>query len=242
MRLRIGARVFEPRLPATLATAVLFAALLSLGFWQLDRMRQKQALFAAFAAGSQSTVDLASLPPNAGARYQHARVFGRYDPQHQILLDNMTHEGMPGYRVLTPLRFGAEHTLLVDRGWIALGPSRQQIPDIAVGANDRSVAGRLDDLPRAGIHLAAVTNDSAGWPRVMSYPNMPEVMAVMAREIYPYVLLLDAGQPDGFVRDWRPATFPPERHLGYAVTWFGLALVLLIFYAVSQTHRLQGGR
>jgi surfeit locus 1 family protein len=224
-------------MPPTLVTVVLLAALLSLGFWQLERMRQKQALFASFAAGTRTTVDLASLPPGSEARYQHARVAGRYDATHQILLDNMTHEGMVGYRVLTPLRFGADRTLLVDRGWIALGASREQIPDVAVNANDRTVAGRLDELPRAGIHLATQINADTGWPRVMSYPSMQEVLAVMAREVYPYILLLDADQPDGFVREWRPATFPPERHLGYAITWFALAGALLVSYTLTQVHR-----
>src|SRR4030095_1031828 len=121
MRLRIGARVFEARWLPTLATLALMAALLTLGFWQLDRMREKEALFAAFAAGSRETVDLRSLPADRRARYQHAWVTGRFDSEHQILLDNMTHQGQVGYRVLTPLMFGADRTLLVDRGWIPIG-------------------------------------------------------------------------------------------------------------------------
>ncbi|HLF66727.1 MAG TPA: SURF1 family cytochrome oxidase biogenesis protein, partial [Gammaproteobacteria bacterium] len=47
---------------------------------------------------------------------------------------------------------------------------------------------------------------------------------------YPYILLLDAKSPAGFVRDWQIKTLPPSKHLGYAVQWFALALTLIILY------------
>src|SRR4249920_4226 len=156
MRLRIGAHVLlEMSWLPSLLTLVLLAVLLALGFWQLDRMREKQALFAEFAAGSRESVDLRSLRTESGARFQHAWVTGRYDSGHQILLDNMTHQGQVGYRVLTPLTFDAHRTVLVDRGWIPIGVSRQLLPGVTVSEGERVVAGRLDELPRAGIHLAA---------------------------------------------------------------------------------------
>jgi surfeit locus 1 family protein len=237
MRLRIGARVFEAQLLPTCLVILLLAALLALGFWQLSRMREKQVLFAEFAAGTQSTVDLASLRADSSARYQHASVSGHYDSEHQVLLDNMTHAGQAGYRVLTPLTFGADRTVLVDRGWIPLGPSRQLLPGVEVSSEDRKVAGRLDELPRAGIHLATTAEPNAPWPQVLSYPTMNEVHAVLPRDLFPYVLLLDADQPDGYVREWQPATFPPSRHLGYAVTWFALAATLLVIYLATHLRR-----
>jgi surfeit locus 1 family protein len=241
MRLRIGARVFDAGWSSTFATLAMLAVLLTLGFWQLDRMREKQVLFAEFAAGTRETIDLRSLRSDTSARYQHAAVTGRYDSDHQILLDNMTHQGQVGYRVLTPLGFGAGRTVLVDRGWIPMGESRARLPKITVGDQDRSVSGRLDELPRAGIHLAAPPEPDAPWPRVLSYPTMQEILAVLPRELYPYILLLDADQADGFVREWQPATFPPARHLGYAVTWFALAATLLIIYVATHLKRGDAG-
>ncbi len=237
MRLRIGAHVLEASWLPTLLTLMLLAVLLALGFWQLDRMREKQALFAAFAAGSRESVNLPALRADAGARFQHAWVTGRYDSEHQILLDNMTHEGQVGYRVLTPLTFGANRTVLVDRGWIPIGVSRQLLPGVTVSEDERVVAGRLDELPRAGIHLAANSMPGEPWPRVLSYPTMQEVLAALSRETYPYILLLDKDQADGFVREWQPATFPPQRHLGYAVTWFAMAAALLILYVATHLRR-----
>jgi len=48
--------------------------------------------------------------------------------------------------------------------------------------------------------------------------------------VIPGVLLLDAAEPDGYLRDWRASDFGPERHLGYAFQWFALAVTLVILY------------
>lgn len=242
MALRVGNRVFAPRVLATLVMLLLVIALLSLGRWQLERMREKQALFAAFDAGATSTLQLSAVPLDQAHLYRHVSATGRYDSTHQILLDNMTHDGRAGFRVLTPL-IAAGGTLLVDRGWVPLGITRDQLPDVSVTEGDRTIQGRLGDLPAPGIELAsAPTPANAPWPRVLSYPKLPELAAALDRPLDPWVLLLDSDQADGFLREWRPATFPPERHLGYAVTWFALAVTLLALYVVVNLHRAPAHR
>jgi surfeit locus 1 family protein len=51
------------------------------------------------------------------------------------------------------------------------------------------------------------------------------------------LVLLDPGEPDGYVRDWSPPGFPPIRHIGYAVQWFALALTLFILWVVTNLRR-----
>ena len=46
--------------------------------------------------------------------------------------------------------------------------------------------------------------------------------------------LLDAGEPEGYLRQWQAPGFPPLRHIGYAVQWFGLALTLFVIYIVTN--------
>jgi len=53
----------------------------------------------------------------------------------------------------------------------------------------------------------------------------------------PVILLLDSEQQDGYVRDWNTLPFGPERNVGYAVQWFGLAVALLIIYLVVNTRK-----
>jgi surfeit locus 1 family protein len=232
----IGNRVFAPGLVPTLAMLPLLALLLWLGMWQYHRAGEKRALWESFERGADRTVPL----PMGGApppeRYSHVRVEGAYLPERQVLLDNLTHAERAGYRVLTPLARADGSVVLVDRGWVPLGRTRQDLPDVAVGAGPRFVTGRVDRLPRAGIELANVP-DGTGWPRVLSFPRMEQVERVLGRPLYPQVVLLDPSLPDGYVRDWQPPGMPPERHLGYSVQWFGLATTLLVLWAVVSLKK-----
>ena len=233
MALRIGSRIFAPHRFVALAALALVAVFLALGFWQLERMREKQALFAAFEAGNARLERLADIEPERVERYTRVLAVGRYDSAHQFLLDNMTHAGRAGFRVLTPFDLTDGGTVLVDRGWVPLGATRETLPKVEVAESARSVVGRLDELPAAGIDLPVAT-PAGGWPRVLSYPHHAELQSSVGRDLLKRIILLDAAQPDGFVRMWQPATFPPERHLSYAITWFALAAtVALAFFALN---------
>src|SRR5512136_577646 len=135
MRVRIGDRAFVPRAWAALLTAAALAAFVSLGWWQIGRAREKQALIESFARGTLTSVELkGDVTVDELPRFQHLRTEGHYDAAHQVLLDNMpSHDGQPGYRVLTPFRReGTDRWLMVDRGWVPLGQSRQVLPQVAV--------------------------------------------------------------------------------------------------------------
>jgi surfeit locus 1 family protein len=90
------------------------------------------------------------------------------------------------------------------------------------------VGGLLDRIPRAGIALE--TEPSSGWPKIVQFPAVDELSAMLGLQLVPGLLLLDPAEPDGYRRDWRPSDFGPERHIGYAVQWFALAATLVILY------------
>ena len=244
MRLRAGDRVFAPRAWAALFTAVAVAACVSLGWWQIGRAREKQALIDSFARGTRTSVQLTpDVRVDELPRYQHLRALGHYEPAHQVLLDNMpSHGGQPGYRVLTPFRReGSSRLLLVDRGWVSLGASRAVQPDVAVGSDFRAVSGRLDGLPEPGVRVgtAGVRGDTH-WPRVLNFPRQTDVEHVLGARVENRILLLDPAAPDGFERVWRPSLgFGPERHLGYALQWFALALVAVVAFVALSIQRVE---
>ena len=107
-------------------------------------------------------------------RYQRVRLRGSFDAARQILLDNMPSvSGRPGYRVLTPLdRADGRGWVLVDRGWVPLGATREALPDVAVDTREREVSGILDVLPIPGLRVGpAAVRDDASWPRVLLFPT-----------------------------------------------------------------------
>ena len=242
MSLRIGNREFAPPAWGVALVAFGLAVFVSLGYWQLGRAHEKQALFDAFMQGSQDTVDATGLGFDELARYQHVRLRGAYDATRQILLDNMPSvTGRPGFRVLTPFeRADGRGWVLVDRGWVPLGATREDLPDVTVGVRERDVSGILDVLPIPGMRVGpAAAPGSAQWPRVLLFPTEADVESALGVDVESRIVLLDAGAPDGFERKWRPALgFGPERHLGYAIQWFAFALVAVVIFIALNLRRV----
>ena len=118
--------------PMTLLTLAALLLFVRLGLWQWHRAQHKQELAADFGAGGQSVVDLGARAVFELPRYAQLRLQGSYDGEHQFLLDNMSHDGRPGYEVLTPLRLTDGRTVVVNRGWLPLTASRSQLPQVAL--------------------------------------------------------------------------------------------------------------
>jgi len=225
LRLRFALR---PLATAAMAAAVLLFA--ALGHWQLGRAGEKRVLHEEFSRAGPALL----LPPAAvpAERYQRVSARGSYDPGHQFLLDNMAHAGRAGMHVLTPLLLADGSAVLVNRGWLPFGSTRASLPEIPVGAEPRTVTGRVDRLPRPSVELAAPP--ARGWPRLTSFPHMQELADALQRELRPQLILLDAREPDGYLRDWRVPGTSPERHLGYAIQWFAFAVTAVaIWFALG---------
>ncbi len=235
----MGSRIFTPRPFTTLLTLVLLALLLSLGRWQLRRADEKRVLYDSFASGTDATqqVDLRSPPL---ARYRHLEAAGHYDASRQILIDNMSNGERAGYFVITPFALDGGGWLLVNRGWVPLGVSRADLPAIPVGDDARRIHGRADHLPSAGIRMGVKAALRPPYPVVASFPDHAELAGLLGESAWTQatdLVLLDAGEPDGYSRNWAPPGFPPIRHIAYAVQWFALALALVVIYLVTNTRR-----
>lgn len=224
-----------------LATVLAVAACVALGYWQLGRAREKQALLDEFHRGGDTLIDATARPFAELHRYQAVSLLGAYEPARQVLLDNMPGAaGQPGYRVLTPFRRAHGGTLvMVDRGWVPLGESRARPPSVNVAAGSRLVSGRLDPPPTPGLRLGETqAAANAGWPRVLNFPTATDLSAVQGEPVEPMILLLHPKAPDGYERIWQPdLRLGPERHLAYAIQWFALGLVLAAALIIAGLRR-----
>jgi surfeit locus 1 family protein len=228
-----GRSRFAPRPLPTLLMAAAVVAFGALGNWQLGRAEEKRQLERDFSAGGPA-IEYRRLPADA-PRFERVRLGGRYDADHQFLLDNRSHESVAGVEVLTPFLLDDGRAVLVNRGWLPYGRTRHDLPAVDVAGDEREVVGRIDDLPRPGIWLEAPP--ATGWPRLVQYPTMPELSAALGRELEPRQVLLDPGVPDGYVRNWSVPGTTPDRHLGYAVQWFALAALAGAIWFVLSLRR-----
>ena len=213
--------------------ALLFIALFSsLGYWQLDRARQKEAMLADAdrVLADRLPVPLASAAdPARASRYEWAAGEGRFLPTPAILLDNQNHQGRPGLRVYRAFQpAGKAPPLLVELGWLPM-PGDRQLPRIEPVALSR-VSGLLSPPPSSGIGAAIATPQADG--SLLATRLDPALIAGALRQplLASRVLRLDPALKVGYARDLDilPNTLPPERHLGYAVQWFGLAVAVFV--------------
>jgi surfeit locus 1 family protein len=232
---------FRPGRVPTLAVILLCPFLALLGFWQLDRAAQKRQLVEGFDSGTDTVVltgpsvgqQIAELP-----RYQRVEFEGHYESGRQFLLDNMTHHGAAGYQVLTPFAVGeGSIRVLVNRGWIPRTFGTSLLPNVEVTEDRRRVSGRITHLPRPGLELAGRPPPLPEWPKVVQFPVMETLAESLGEPLAARMVLLDAAEADGFVRDWRPVEFGPERHLAYAVQWFAMSATVLIIYLALNLRR-----
>jgi len=223
-------------LRSALATLILICSLtlfISAGIWQLNRAGEKHDLKATFAVGALVNT-LTKLVDDADAAEFRFRLFelhGQYDPQHQILLDNIVADGRNGYQILTPFKTDGQ-TVLVNRGWVPADVDRSNLPSINFASEPRTIIARLNSLPVPGMHLGNTVDATAPWPRRMLYPTRDEIATALETTVLDYQLLLNADQDDGYLRNWQAVGVGPERHYGYAFQWFSFAALTLIFYVI----------
>jgi surfeit locus 1 family protein len=226
---------FRPPRWSWLVLLPILALLLGLGGWQLRRAHEKEMILAAYGeAARRQPADLRADAPPARDLPVGARARGAYLGDEQLLLDNQSHDGRPGYHVWTPMRLAAGGLIVVDRGWIerSAADAMPQPPTPSAAATE--VRGLWRTLPRPGLRLAtAAATRITEFPAQVEYPTAADLSALLGEPVVDGVLLLDPAEPDGFVREWNPiATLPPSRHYGYAVQWFGLAAALLVLFVV----------
>ena len=218
----------------TLLAILVLGLLLTLGYWQLDRAQQKQALLDLQSDRIKlQAVAIDTVVTNKKQlRYLPVKVSGRVDADKQILIDNQIKQGRAGYFVLTPIMLSNNKAVLLNRGWVPLGVDRNTLPDVKINATELSVSGSLDHFPSVGIALKGADALSEGWPAVVQTINLTNVSERLGYAVMPYQVLLNNDESYGYDRQWKPFEMGPEKHHGYAFQWFALAFAWVVIYFV----------
>jgi cytochrome oxidase assembly protein ShyY1 len=202
----------------------------ALGTWQLDRAAEKERLFAAFAdVESQAPVTLeAARRMRDSPRYPLVRVRGRYDTVHTYELVDRTQDGKVGtkaYAIFEPA--DGSTPLVVDRGFVAGDAQGHTASMPPLPEGEQQISALYAPQPGSGLRLGGnALPRQKTWPKQSIYLDVGEIAADAGRTLDAKILLLAPDPASGFVREWRPDVFPPERHRGYAFTWFTLAAIV----------------
>lgn len=215
---------FDPGWRMTAFVVVMLPILISLGLWQLERGGQKRALENQYLA-KLTELPLPPSPQTLSQPFQALRLAGRYHPE-IFLLDNQVSNGIVGFWVYQVFRDRTQGKLLINRGFIA-SEGRGELPQVKTPLTDITLTATA--WPQLG--LIPVWGDqqwSASWPKVIQRADVDRMARMTGA--WPVELRLEPGQPGVL----EPAPFASrlsdDKHRGYAVTWFGLAAVLVLGY------------
>ncbi len=214
-----------------IAAACLFALLIGLGVWQLQRLAWKEAILARIAAaeaGPAAPLDPSGPPPSP---YAKVRASGHFAPGVVALYGADVRDTkfgpVLGADEIVALIGPGGPPLLVDRGWVSTtGKATPPAPPLG----EVSIDGYIRPPDERGLFSPS---DDLATRRFFTLDPLKIGAALGVPEAAPYVLV--ALGPAGADGTPIPATHlprPPNDHLSYAVTWFGLAAVLLVMFAI----------
>lgn len=228
---------FRIRWIPLLATVIVAGIGVSLGQWQTRRGDEKEAIQAKMAARQSApamTLENAAQVNVAQAEFRHVRLRGRFAPEWTTYLENRPYNGVPGFYVLMPFKItgSAASAVLIERGWAPRDANdRTRVPAVPTPADEVEIEGviRIDaghllqlgaaEAPRPGAIMQNL--DIAAYARASQLP------------LAPFVVEQSGEMKDGLVRDWPAPSLGIERHRGYAVQWYALALMAVIFFVVT---------
>lgn len=236
---------FRPLPGLTIATLVALAILIGLGTWQLQRRVEKHALLDQIASRQNAppapieillaTGDYAAhRPAIAQGTFEHASESYVYAPR--------PNEGSarPGFKVITPLRLASGGLILVDRGWV---DERHKLPEsrkTGQSEGETEIEGRLRPSSRPSTFTPPPDAASSTF-----YQRDSQAIAkALELELASALILEATTRVEGGPEPLASELVIPDNHLQYAITWFALAVVLVIIYLSfhAARGRLKVGR
>lgn len=226
----VATRRFQPHWLPSLGMIAFVALAVAMGDWQRHRAADKEAFAAQFAAAASAPpVELGAADADpTWLRFRSVRARGEYDPRQQLFIDNKVHAGRAGYDVVAPLKLsGSNRFVLVDRGWIALGARRGELPAAPPPVGILTVIGRVNLPPR---YLELGSERSAGplWQNL----DLHRIAAATGLDLLP--VIVEQTEPvtpaDGLVRDWPAPDLGAEQNVSYMVQWYSFAALAVVLW------------
>jgi len=192
-----------------------------LGTWQLYRLQWKMELISEITFGLNSTPITYSNSINKN--YQRVVSEGSYNFKDQIYLYSLNEKGKPGFDVITSFETVGKEIILVNRGWIP--KELKELPEINPSQGSAKVSGLLRKIYKANIFKPDNDIKDNIWFSV----NLEDLEKFTGKKFPNFIVYLEA--EDVKVPLPRKITVDvPNNHLKYAITWYSIAISILLYY------------
>ena len=209
--------------------------------WQAGKAEYKENLYDKIIARQDlPPVGIDELPASIDDRlYLPVRLDGKYDTSRYFLLDNRVNHGQVGYDVYAPLLMSDGAVILVNRGFVAQGRTREQLPQINTPGDPVQLKGLLDRPPSKTVLLADNVHQATAWPRVLQYIDIEEIGNMLGVRMFDMILWLSADDPHSLVSHQPALKLDSAKNTGYAFQWYAMTAALSIIYFVVNTKRIE---
>lgn len=234
-------RRFKPTLKLSLFSLILFIILVYLGRWQMHKATYKKNISYIVQQKSQnspvvfSTITKPSLAEN---RFTAVSFKANFLNNFTFLLDNQMHQHKVGFRVLTVAEIvGHDTWVLIDRGWVAAGTSRKQLPVIVPAPNSQELIGMINNIP-TGIILQKdkFAADSTA-PYVIQSLDYDLISQLLQHEIFNFVVQLRNDTMTNYTIPELSFGISSNKHMAYAIQWYSFAGLVLVYYLITAIKK-----
>ncbi len=231
--------IFHPLPKLTISFLIAFALLIGLGVWQVERLQWKEALIATVTermADAPVSLDTALGADINDAEWRHVSVTGTFLHDREVYLFGQNSDGSVGVDIITPLKEADGDVVLVDRGFV---PEDKKDPATRAQGQVPGVVS-LTGVLRAAQVPNAFTPAANAKDR-MVFARDVGAIATLAGVTPARRIVIQADptpNPGGWPKGGQTMVDFPNNHLEYAITWFALAFIAMVFYLLY--HRSRG--
>jgi surfeit locus 1 family protein len=202
-----------------------------LGFWQLDRLRQRRAanqIALQARAAAPVTLD-GEMTGDSSLIGRRVEATGRYDHAQEVVLRGKSYQGTPGVEIVTPLVFpGGRTAVLVNRGFLPAPDAMTVETDSLREPGEVKVEGIALAVPW-GNGTPLTRSHRTTWSRL-------DLEALGTRMPYTVAPVYIRQSPDSalprFPRRLAPPAIDDGPHLSYSIQWFSFAVMAVAFGVV----------
>ncbi len=213
-----------------------------LGFWQLSRAQEKQTRIDKINRQQVSNFySLKNMTQKMADDFLKINLNVELAESSNLLIENKIQNSQLGYHVLNLVKEKQSNKfVLVNRGWITAKAHRSELPQLDLPSKIWNIKGRLYPVNKDILSGDAVLEEQRTSLRL---PVLDSRMLTLLEkrfnlDIEPYIIRLDKDVSSVYDVDWTWVSMSPEKHLAYAIQWFGLALAFLIIslFALVKKH------
>ena len=221
-----------------LITLLAVSLFVSLGLWQFERASFKESIELKYQARLDAGYVLFETVDDWTAiEYQKVELRGRYLEGNTLLLDNQIENGRAGYHVITPFELTSGDLVLINRGWVAAGNSRQVLPGILPVANTNLARG-IVTIPGNDVFRLGDVLIGEQWPQLIPFVDISAMQSAFDNQLLPVLIWLGAEQEGVYQRNWQPVWLKPEKSRAYAWQWIAFAVIALLLFFILNLRKL----